>query len=417
MQPSFNLLTRPWIPVQMGASLQLVSLEQALTQARWIRTISDPSPAFTLAIHRLLAVMLGRSSQQGLLVYLQTHSSQFDLFDPHYPFLQNPKASGSKQPMGQWASALSGNGKGGLSGAFTPAEAARLLVAQSFLQLERTASKPGMWLLPKAATLWHTLQLMHPELWSQDAPPWENPTQPQFHRFCPSLPLRLVPQHVHQQTLVRWIEKQPTKPTSVAFPPDPQWMPRPPTRQILAFAFWQQASQNPNHPTLLPAAMAINQRHSKSIPLSLNIVGREPNKSWQAVDVHWPLFLQSPPGIAWLQWAFERAHRMAQHLRRALTSLWRTLRPMGVSPKVSIAKVMQSYQAALVESLSTLLQNDWRNREQASRQWLSELVRVSEGLWTLHRPDCGPNPLFLPVLYNAERLLVWGQKEVMGSLA
>lgn len=106
--PRFNLVTEPWIPVREGNALKLVSLEQALLNARGFTRIEDPSPLVTMALHRLLLAVLHRALQgpadayeaakwfkdgfdnDKICDYLAKYHDRFDLFHPEKPFYQVP---------------------------------------------------------------------------------------------------------------------------------------------------------------------------------------------------------------------------------------------------------------------------------------------------------------------------------------
>lgn len=106
---SFNLLTEPWIPVRPpDGGPKLVSLDDALLNARAYRRIEDPSPLVTAAVHRLLITVLHRAlegperssdaatwfrdgfPEAMVRAYLAEWRSRFDLFDPQAPFYQLP---------------------------------------------------------------------------------------------------------------------------------------------------------------------------------------------------------------------------------------------------------------------------------------------------------------------------------------
>lgn len=105
---TFNLITQPWIPVREGNTLKLVSLEQALLEARHFTRIEDPSPLVTAALHRLLLAILHRALQGPadaheaakwlkdgfdagkIRNYLTKYHDRFDLFHPDKPFYQVP---------------------------------------------------------------------------------------------------------------------------------------------------------------------------------------------------------------------------------------------------------------------------------------------------------------------------------------
>ncbi len=106
--PAFDLTTEPWIPVRQGNELSLVSLEQALLEARRFERIEDPSPLVTVALHRLLLAILHRALEGPgdayeaaewfkngfdagkIRAYLDRYRDRFDLFHPERPFYQVP---------------------------------------------------------------------------------------------------------------------------------------------------------------------------------------------------------------------------------------------------------------------------------------------------------------------------------------
>lgn len=161
--PTFNLITQPWIPVRTGNELLLVSLEQALLEAREFERIEDPSPLVTAALHRLLLAVLHRALEgpadayeaaewfeEGfdrgkIQTYLSKYRDRFDLFHPERPFYQVPDFSleRSRRSWTVLAPELnSDNNKVLFDHTVTsrprpllPAEAARLLVANQTFAL------------------------------------------------------------------------------------------------------------------------------------------------------------------------------------------------------------------------------------------------------------------------------------------
>lgn len=161
--PTFNLITQPWIPVRKGEELLLVSLEQALLEAREFERIEDPSPLVTAALHRLLLAVLHRALEgpadaceaaewfeEGfdrgkIQTYLSKYRDRFDLFHPERPFYQVPDFSleDSRRSWTVLAPELnSDNNKVLFDHTVTsrprplhPAEAARLLVANQTFAL------------------------------------------------------------------------------------------------------------------------------------------------------------------------------------------------------------------------------------------------------------------------------------------
>jgi len=62
MQPTFNLVTEPWIPVvTLSGQWQELSLREVLAQAHELRGITDNNPLTTVALHSLLLAILHRA--------------------------------------------------------------------------------------------------------------------------------------------------------------------------------------------------------------------------------------------------------------------------------------------------------------------------------------------------------------------
>jgi len=110
----FNLIDEPWLPV-LGYSKPNVGIAEALCGAHKIDELRDPSPLVTVALHRLLVVILrdalggpknlkewarlwkkGEFPQKKLKDYFKKKRDRFDLFDPKRPFFQSAKAAGQK---------------------------------------------------------------------------------------------------------------------------------------------------------------------------------------------------------------------------------------------------------------------------------------------------------------------------------
>lgn len=156
MQPSFNLIDQPWIPVirQDGSASEL-GLRDLLLEARAIREIGGESPLVIASIYRLLLALLHRIHngpadsrawhrlwQEGwdaaaIVDYLERWHERFDLFHPEQPFYQ--MADPRMEPRSVTAmihEAASGNNAtlfdhhvDDLPISLTPAEAARRLLA------------------------------------------------------------------------------------------------------------------------------------------------------------------------------------------------------------------------------------------------------------------------------------------------
>ena len=108
MQHSFNLVTKPWLPVRFqNGHFREVSLRDVLLQAHDIKQLEDPSPLVLAALHRFLLAVLHRvlegpsgigettsTLQKGQFPtekiegYLGRWIQHFDLFDPSRPFYQ-----------------------------------------------------------------------------------------------------------------------------------------------------------------------------------------------------------------------------------------------------------------------------------------------------------------------------------------
>lgn len=108
MNPSFNLVREPWIPVRLhnDDGFHELPLREALARAHEIAELADPSPLVTAALHRLLLAVCHRIwgpenerawqqlwearqfDQQALDDYLSQWEHRFDLFDHSHPFYQ-----------------------------------------------------------------------------------------------------------------------------------------------------------------------------------------------------------------------------------------------------------------------------------------------------------------------------------------
>ncbi len=102
---TFNLITKPCIPVRVNGKLEHYSLEQTLLDAKDIERIEDASPLVVVALHRLLLAILYRAlnpdsteeigewledgfPEEGIRTYLEKWKPHFDLFDAKRPFYQ-----------------------------------------------------------------------------------------------------------------------------------------------------------------------------------------------------------------------------------------------------------------------------------------------------------------------------------------
>lgn len=261
---TFNLINQPWIPVREGDELRLVSLEQALLEARQFNRIEDPSPLVTIALHRLLLAVLHRALEgpkdayeaaewfkkgfddQKIRNYLCKHCDRFDLFHPDKPFFQVPDFAleHSSRSWTVLAPELnSDNSKVLFDHTLTtnppplhPAEAARLLIAHQTFALSagksvlcHTATAP----VAKAALAVVLGENLHETLclnlvsyprseYESDFATWEkNSLQESDLKNCEaakatpsgivhrytwlSRAVRLVPQEENGQLVVRWI--------------------------------------------------------------------------------------------------------------------------------------------------------------------------------------------------------------------
>lgn len=160
MPPSFDLLTQPWLPCLPldSDSPTSLSLLDALTDAHRYRELVADSPLMSVALHRLLLAVLHRAymgprnveewrairdaghfDAERLLVYLMDlrWRAHFDLFDTRRPFYQVPRMEDTEPVSVAKLSLERASGNNitlfdhtmADTAAFTPAEAARYLVA------------------------------------------------------------------------------------------------------------------------------------------------------------------------------------------------------------------------------------------------------------------------------------------------
>jgi CRISPR system Cascade subunit CasA len=258
MTISFNLTDEPFLPVVRpdGRNGEL-SLRAALRQAHEIQELRDDSPLVTAALHRLLLAVLhrvfgptneeawarlrdqGRWDAGALDAYLAHWRDRFDLFDAQRPFYQT--AGFRTDPPGsigrlahEFASGnnatLFDHTRDDPPPALSPAEAARLLIAQQAYAvgggksaMGYTAHAPllqGVVILAQGATLFETLLLNlvaynaeAPIPARDDAPVWErdNPaalTSPQPRGYLDYLTwqsrtIALHPEAADGRTVVR----------------------------------------------------------------------------------------------------------------------------------------------------------------------------------------------------------------------
>jgi CRISPR system Cascade subunit CasA len=203
---SFNLLDKLWIPCveRAGGVSRQLSLREVFAEAPRLAGIADPSPAVTLALHRLLLAILHRSLDgprnarewgaiwerdswdlDRIYRYLDQWYQHFDLFDAEHPFCQTPglEAGIAERSASRLAPQLPSDGNRSLlfdhtfaDASLDPAEAARYMLAQhlfavggliSLLQGEPlankfTASAPllgRVTVLMRGETLFRTLML------------------------------------------------------------------------------------------------------------------------------------------------------------------------------------------------------------------------------------------------------------------
>lgn len=217
--PEFNLVDQRWIPCLMLATGKArdLSLRETLTQAHEVREIFDNSPLVTVALHRfLLAVLYAcikgprdfdewkelwankRWDEAKINQYLDDWKHRFNLFDMERPFYQVPpmkkeasskKAAKKKEetsaesepvefhPVALLAhEAATGNNAtlfdhrfNDAATAFSPAEAARYLIARQAFSVGGGVSQPfnlshaplasGFTVLPQGGNLFETLAL------------------------------------------------------------------------------------------------------------------------------------------------------------------------------------------------------------------------------------------------------------------
>lgn len=108
MNPSFNLIDRPWIPciLRSGAVVEL-SLQETLVRAEEVRELGGESPMVTASLYRLLLALLHRIhdgpndedewyrlwtagwDREAMSTYFDRWYERFDLFHPERPFYQS----------------------------------------------------------------------------------------------------------------------------------------------------------------------------------------------------------------------------------------------------------------------------------------------------------------------------------------
>lgn len=212
---SFDLLTQPWLPcLPLESDMPVMrSLPDALAEAHLYRELVADSPLVSVALHRLLLAVLhraymgprtttewhtlrnaGRFDAERVRRYLadprwRTH---FDLFDARRPFYQTP-AMADADPISVAKLSIeraSGNNitlfdhTTGATASFTPAEAARNLVAFQQYALGGGVSHPfhlvdaplarDYTTIVRGKTLFETL-LLNLRRYDDEAPPFQLP--------------------------------------------------------------------------------------------------------------------------------------------------------------------------------------------------------------------------------------------------
>jgi CRISPR system Cascade subunit CasA len=149
---SFNLIDEPWIPCLAGGVSREIGLREVLTRAQEIDEVVDVSPLATIAIYRLLLVILHRVhgprresdwnrmwrarcwEVEPVLAYLEEWRPRLDLVDPERPFFQHPGIEADWSPIQRLSHEL-GPANAGMfidvpeGTPMAPSEAARYLLA------------------------------------------------------------------------------------------------------------------------------------------------------------------------------------------------------------------------------------------------------------------------------------------------
>jgi CRISPR system Cascade subunit CasA len=227
---TFNLVDAHFIPVVLldGAAAEW-GLRETLLRAHEAREVRDASPLVTVALQRLLLAVLhrifgpknaaawgrlwqaGRCDAAPLDAYFTRWRERFDLFHPQHPFFQTAGfRTKEPSPVNRLAhEQASGNNATLFDHSsdqacrpLTPAEAARLVVAQQAFavgggksETGYTAHAPlmqGLVVLPQGANLYETLMLNlveynahKPFPAEHDAPAWEQDDPPGKQRTRP----------------------------------------------------------------------------------------------------------------------------------------------------------------------------------------------------------------------------------------
>jgi CRISPR system Cascade subunit CasA len=219
-RPSFDVLTRPWIPVTgRDGSLGELGILDTLAQAYALREIRDPSPIVEFGLYRLLVAFVldaltfaGRRPQEPLDLrallaeggfetglfesYVADCGDVFDLFGLERPFLQTVMDGEKSKPLaGLFPAMPSGTNAAHWlhvpeeEWAVTAEEAARLLATIAPFMTAGGAGlspsingAPGIYVLPIGRNLYETLVLNLPLRDEQDAGDgtvaWRNRTTP-----------------------------------------------------------------------------------------------------------------------------------------------------------------------------------------------------------------------------------------------
>jgi len=176
---SFDLTSRPWVPVLARGRSQTVSLAEAMTRAHELDGMDFRRPLEGVAVLRvLLAVLLdacgqpdneddwearwehGRLPSEPVVGYLDTHRAAFDLLSAERPFAQTPglrTARDEVKPLSVLLADVPAGNNVPLWGAvtdgvdlhLTPAQAARALLAA--IAFDTAAIKSGAVGDPRAA--------------------------------------------------------------------------------------------------------------------------------------------------------------------------------------------------------------------------------------------------------------------------
>jgi len=178
---TYNLLKEPWIPVvRTDGTETLMNLPEVLRDAHLLREVRDPLPIVEFGLYRLLTACVidcfrleGRNALARLLTaghfpvdkldaYFDTWQDRFDLFHPHYPFLQTAEMGAEKaEPLARLLPHIPAginvthfHHAGQEAFGVCPAAAARLLTTVAPFM---TAGGPGMSPSVNGAPPWYVL--------------------------------------------------------------------------------------------------------------------------------------------------------------------------------------------------------------------------------------------------------------------